>query len=410
MSEDQAFDIRLYNESILKSIPLAILLSIFLFIAGFDFACIVISLSLCYFIYEGFFGGRSNIEFRGFITSILMITVYASCTIYYGFSYGFQYLLMIAFVISIMNIPDVKYKRWFYYYAASLLIVGAIYLFSFGSIHPVTPYGDYINLILLVFTFGLAYKISESYIQIHNLIREKKRAEVSKLVLQKDEIMSFNHSIAHDLKEPLRTIQSFAKLLFKNTSERDKQVSANYNKVIQEGVQRMTRVLDDLMLYIETADKEVLETQLDLNEVVELARQNLLETIQSSEASFQVASLPVITANETAVVLMMQNLLSNAIKFTPKDRKPIIKIFSEKKDDGYYLHVQDNGIGISQEHQEQIFKPFSRLNSDSVFKGSGLGLSLCKRIIEQFGGKIELDSVLNEGTCFKVFIPNYRVI
>jgi len=410
MSDDEAYEIGLYNESILKSIPLALILtSIFLYLR-MDLAFVCLSVSLVYFFYEGFFGAKNNIPLRGLFTSLIMCTIYLVCTIYYGFSYGFQYLLMISFAVSLINIHDPAYRKYFLIYCLILFSAAAVYLVLREEAFPQTPYGEIINLLLILMTFLMAVRISSSFMELNLEVKQKKLEELRVLKLQNEKVMSFNHSVAHDLKEPLRSIGSFSKLLFKNTDQSKHKESLKFNDFIQSAVSRIDKLLDDLMSFIEAGDKQHLENEISLDMALVNAKENLHQKIIELNPEIYSEPLVNVRGNLSTLSLLFQNLLNNAMKFVEKDKRPIIEISQQEVEGGIEIQFKDNGIGISEEYQAMIFEPFKRLHNKTKYEGSGLGLSLCNKIAKQLDGHMSVSSISGEGSCFKLFIPQHRIV
>jgi len=404
-SEEEAYDIRMYNETVLKSITFSLVLLIIFSIFKLKFAICYALLVMVYLFYEYFIAGKANITRKSLNTSIFMTTAHSLPTIYYGFSYGFQYLLVISFIASILNLTNHDYRRYYYYYATILLIIGGIIIYLNSSSYIINPYGNAINILMMIITFLVAFQLSEIFVESTSNDRQEKRGKLDLLKLKNDEIKSFNHSIAHDLKEPLRSIGGFSNLLYAHTSEEKKNESAVFNEFIQKGVTRMESLLDDLMVFIETSDRKVLDEEVDLNYAFSLAQENLHQKILDTGAKIEVSDLPKIKSNLNSIILLFQNFMNNSMKFTKENTVPEVKVYSEEHAEGVTVYIKDSGIGISKKDRNKIFIPFSRLNSKDKFEGSGLGLSLCNRIIGYLEGHIDLESELGNGACFKIHFP-----
>lgn len=246
-------------------------------------------------------------------------------------------------------------------------------------------------------------KIMGLFVNIQD-ITEVKNAELE-LRTSNDELKQFAYIVSHDLKEPLRTINSFSQLLSRKLRNNTDDDISSYLEFITNGAKRMHSLLTDLMSYstIGKTDKDV--ENVDLNIVMNTVNQNLKTSIEENQAQIIVDNLPQIQANTSQMIHLFQNLVSNAIKFRKKDESPVVRIAAKKSMRFYEITVQDNGIGIDKAYQSKIFEIFKRLNNKDEYEGTGIGLSLCQKIVAHLGGKIQVDSTLGTGSTFTIFIP-----
>lgn len=234
---------------------------------------------------------------------------------------------------------------------------------------------------------------------------EKKLKETLKdLERSNKELEQFAYVASHDLQEPLRTVASFCQLLEKRYKEQLDDKAQGYINYAVDGAKRMQVMIDDLLSYARGGKKDVERTSVDLNAVLKKIIFDLDISIKETGATIRIAPLPVVIANTTQMTQLFLNLLTNAIKFRGKN-KPVIEIEAHRKDYAWEFVVKDNGIGISEEYFDQIFVIFQRLHSRHSYSGTGIGLALCKKIVENYGGRIWVKSTEGQGTAFYFELP-----
>lgn len=174
---------------------------------------------------------------------------------------------------------------------------------------------------------------------------------------------------------------------------------------INDGATRMNGLLDALLQYA-TIGKVDLELEpVDIGEVIKIARTNLKLKIEETDTNILSGEMPTVKAIASFLVQLFQNLLGNAIKFRHQDSCPIVLISSVEKENDWLFSVKDNGIGIADEHKDRIFVIFQRLHHRSKYEGTGIGLSICHKIVTQLGGKIWIESEPDKGSTFFFTIP-----
>lgn len=230
------------------------------------------------------------------------------------------------------------------------------------------------------------------------------RELVDKLEVSNRELEQFAYVASHDLQEPLRMVTSFTQLLeHKYRGQLDKDADEYIGFVI-EGTHRMKDLIDDLLVFsrlnTQARKFELFDMQTALNGVLSY----LKPYIEENHAQITYDSLPSIRGDSSQIKQLLQNLLSNAIKFHNHEN-PLIHISVEESRNEWTFGVSDNGIGIDPRHQEQIFKVFKRLHTREEYTGSGIGLSICKKIVERHGGHIWVESELEKGSTFYFTIP-----
>ncbi len=236
--------------------------------------------------------------------------------------------------------------------------------------------------------------------------RQKIEAEYQLKVLteKNKELVQFNHIASHDLQEPLRTIQSFVGLLEKNHQDKLDQKGIDYLQFIKNSSNRMNKLIQGLLHYTNIGKNYKIE-QVDSQRVVKEVLADLSLKINESKASIHVTNLPTLVCSELGIRQVFQNLIGNAIKFHRKNSAIKIRISCISYDKKHIFRVEDNGIGIKEEFNKKIFEIFQQLNARNSFAGTGLGLSLCKRIIDLHKGTIWHESNDDVGSSFFFSIP-----
>lgn len=228
----------------------------------------------------------------------------------------------------------------------------------------------------------------------------KEQAEALRKRYNSD-LEQFAYVTTHDLIEPLRMITSYVQLIQRRYKDvLNKEKSKNYFSYVEEGVMRMHLIISDLFEYTHIRTELSDIEQADLTKVINTVKQKLEQEIDSSKAVIKITrALPVIIADESNMVQLFQNLIANAIKFRAEKTPEITINFEEKKNE-YLFSVADNGIGFDPIYTNKIFDIFKRLHSRDTYKGSGMGLAICKNIVERHGGRIWAESQLGKGATF----------
>ena len=218
------------------------------------------------------------------------------------------------------------------------------------------------------------------------------------------ELEQFAFIAAHDLQEPLRTVKSYAQWLSSRYATSFDEEGREFLGYIVGGVDRMNRLVNDLRSYTEIANRRTTERRLcDLNQTLRMTLENMHASISESKAEITSEDLPTVIANRGQMVQLLQNLLSNAIKYSGPD-KPKINVSVTRDDHDWHIRVRDNGIGIDPQYGTQIFGVFKRLHGQEV-PGTGVGLAICKQIVEQHGGRIWVESEEGSGATFTFTLP-----
>ncbi|WGV23318.1 PAS domain S-box protein [Halotia branconii] len=250
----------------------------------------------------------------------------------------------------------------------------------------------------------LETKVEQRTAELQKLNEELKRSN--------QELEQFAYVASHDLQEPLRAVTGYSQLLGQEYQDRLDESAQEYLSYIVDGATRMQRLIQDLLAFSRVATRGQEFTRVDCNAALNIALGNLHVAIAESQAIITHDPLPQLLADKTQMVQLFQNLLGNAIKFRQKDQPPKIHIGAVQKDveateelptphsPEWLIWVQDNGIGIKSQYLDRIFEVFRRLHTRREFTGTGIGLAICKKIVERHGGRIWAESELGIETIF----------
>lgn len=217
------------------------------------------------------------------------------------------------------------------------------------------------------------------------------------------ELQNFAYIASHDLQEPLRMVTSFVQLLEKQYGEILDEKAHEYINFAVQGAKRMYELLNSLLTYSRIRTRENAYEEIDMNDLVKKVMDNLQIIINEKNVRIEVKELPTIMADGNQMIQLFQNLIDNSIKFSKKN--PFITISAKRDHDFYTFSVKDRGIGINPEYFERIFRIFQRLHTVEEYSGTGVGLAICKSIVERHGGKIWPESAPGKGTTFFFTLP-----
>ncbi len=246
-------------------------------------------------------------------------------------------------------------------------------------------------------------------VNIHDITDLKKAEEgvrkaADDLARSNKELEQFAYAASHDLQEPLRKIASYTQLLEQRYKGKLDPNADKFIGYIVDGATRMQGLIRDLLVYSRTGRGELTLEKTDMGAVVSQALSNLEVGIQESKAKITVDSLPTIMANPLLIGQLLQNLIGNAIKYRGSN-PPEIHLWAEQRSSEWLFSVKDNGIGIDPQYSERIFVIFQRLHTRQEYPGTGIGLAICKKIVEHHGGRIWVESEAEKGSTFRFTLP-----
>ncbi|MCA1909582.1 MAG: hypothetical protein LDL39_14580 [Magnetospirillum sp.] len=225
------------------------------------------------------------------------------------------------------------------------------------------------------------------------------------LALSNAELQEYAYAASHDLQEPVRTIISFAQLLARRYRGQMGAEADEFIGFIIDGAERMRRQINDLLSYARLGRGEQVSEVVELDQVATEARQALSAAIDESKAEIRIAALPPVTGNREALSRLLQNLVGNALKFAKPGIPPHVEIDADVTDNWVHVRISDQGIGMAPEYHERVFRMFERLHAGSHYAGSGIGLAICRKVVEMHGGRIWIESQLGQGCTFHILLP-----
>jgi signal transduction histidine kinase len=220
------------------------------------------------------------------------------------------------------------------------------------------------------------------------------------LAVSNAELEEFAFVVSHDLQEPLRMVRSFMNLLERRYEDKLDDRAKKYIHFAADGAKRMQQIILDLLEFSRVGQTDTEMSDVDIDALLYSSVQFCRRIIKEKSADVSWGKMPVITAAKNPLQQVFQNLLNNALIYQPKENKPRVVIRAEETDTHWQFEIEDNGIGIHEDNIETIFNIFHRLHTDDTFEGTGIGLAICKKIIEHHGGTIWVESVPGKGSIF----------
>jgi signal transduction histidine kinase len=290
-----------------------------------------------------------------------------------------------------------------------------------------------IGLILSLGVFYTLYRNSNKVAELNSALalanaelEEKVGVRTQALLQYAEELQRSNRELeefafvaSHDLQEPLRKIRAFGDRLQQKFSGQLGETGSDYVVRMQAASERMSALIDDLLSFSRVTTKQRPFVNVDLNEVMHRVMDDLDYAIEETNAQLHIDPLPIIDADASQIAQVFMNLIANSLKFHPLDARPIITVTSEINlaspivDDKRYwccLRFADQGIGFEAQYAERVFSLFQRLHGRDEYSGTGIGLALCRKIIERHGGTITAQSEHGEGAVFTIYLPMTQTV
>jgi len=219
------------------------------------------------------------------------------------------------------------------------------------------------------------------------------------------DLTQFAYVASHDLQEPLRMVGSYMGLLARRYSSQLDETAQKYIRYAVEGASRMQALIHDLLMYSRAGTQPLERTVFSANEAVRKALENLSVTIRENGAIVRYEALPEVSADEVKLTQVFQNLIGNGIKFRKPDIAPVVEVTAKRSGLEWAFEVADNGIGFDPKYCDRIFEVFQRLHGVGRYAGNGIGLAICRRVIEHHGGRLWADSQPGSGSRFFFTLP-----
>jgi len=265
-------------------------------------------------------------------------------------------------------------------------------------------------------------KLAESYHELQEENRKKREAQEdlarqAELLVRRNEELArrnadldeFTYVASHDLQEPLRKITAFSNLLVQDLDGAMPEQAATDLAFMTDAAARMQVLIYDLLAFSRSGRVAMARGMVPLDQCVDQAMEALSVTLAESGAEIVRGPLPAVNGDPALLGQLFQNLIGNAVKFSRPGERSVVEVTVEEDEANFILGVKDNGIGFKQEYDEQIFQPFKRLHGREEFAGSGIGLAICRKIVERHNGRIWVESTPGEGTHFRFSLPKEAV-
>ncbi|MBM3270412.1 MAG: hypothetical protein FJZ01_22485 [Candidatus Sericytochromatia bacterium] len=230
-------------------------------------------------------------------------------------------------------------------------------------------------------------------------------ARTGELARSNSELEQFAYVASHDLQEPLRMVSSYVQLLQQRYAGKLDERADKYIYYAVDGARRMQALIQGLLEYSRVSRRELVLAATDAGEALESALLNLRQAIAETGARVEVGPLPVVEGDPARLAQVFQNLLANAIKFRKPGQVPHIRVQSRRTDHAFEFSIRDDGIGLDPRYADQIFNIFQRLHTRNEYPGTGIGLAVCKKVVERHGGRIWVESEPGRGADFRFTLP-----
>ncbi|MES2590564.1 MAG: ATP-binding protein [Bacteroidota bacterium] len=337
-------------------------------------------------------------------SAIFLVTLH-QCYLVLLNKFSSEYLIIFIVLIVTLNAYFKNSLHLLYYAIFSISAITCSYLLLNGN--SIVSFAFFISSVITI--NALVVPIFISRLRIREKLEEKltelKRSELSlklksdELVRSNNELQQFAYVASHDLQEPLRMVTSYVQLLEDRYTDKLDQDAKEFISFAVDGTRRMRNLIQSLLDYSRVNNTKPFE-QINVNVLLDDILIKMKEQIEENNAVLKIDKLPVINGDPIQIAQLFKHLISNALKFRHSTKNPEIVISVKNVDGANLFSIKDNGIGISKEYWEKIFVIFQRLHTKEKYPGTGIGLAICRKIVEQHGGKIWVESALDNGATF----------
>lgn len=415
LSADECRQIRLLNQFAFIILSCGVMSAIYSCLNHKYYDVFIILIVLCLFssaVYLQSLGKHKSASLSLHIVAPLVIT---STMVIFGKESGIE----VFYAPLIITLPIFhstwKYRLALFAWTVFLLFMAQLYIVT-GGVSPLNHNVTQVARITAIIVANICcLAIFASYIseakqhqnQTEKLL-ELLKVNNEKLNLANADLERFAYIASHQLKAPVRTISNFLNLIERELRKYPANLHIiEYMDYIKGSSEEMAMLISDLLEYSKVEQEDLAPEPTNLNDALLVVQNNLRATLEQRNARISVGELPIVAANKTHMVVLFQNLVENAVKYN-ETPEPSVTIYADQQGN---LYVKDNGIGIDEQYHQRIFGMFSRLHRQDEYRGTGIGLSVCKKIMERHNGHISLDSKLGEGTTFHLrFSENTNVL
>lgn len=329
-----------------------------------------------------------------------------------GGSFGEESILIVSlFMIFILYRKQQKIILRLYALAGTSYLSASLYILGYDPIFQIidNPYDNFIAFIVcaiwLLMIIWLYHEQINKQKSHQDILINELRTKNTRLKKTSEELEQFTYIASHDLKSPLRTIISFLDLIKRDVNRQKYDDLLSKLEFARSGAEQMNFLVTDILEYSKITNGTARKKKMvDLQIIVDKVKFNLTDVIQKKNVDLYIFPLPHFYCNETEMTVLFQNFIENGIKYN-EETTPSIFVKSAIDDTHLTLQFIDNGIGIEEEYFEKIFLFFKRLHTGDHYKGTGLGLGLCKKIIDDMQGDVSIESTINVGSTFTVKLP-----
>jgi len=358
------------------------------------------------------FNTLKNKQLASYFLIIALTILFTYLKIIYANNWGEQFMFLIIISLVFLLFSDNRKQL--------VLVLVIVFFFMLAKFIHVSFFSDTISrftssedsrvymFIIYVLMLGFVLNLNKK-----RFIKESDRQNELLQALQdknkeiqqvSKEVERFNHIASHDLKSPLRNIVSFIGLIkIKLKQKQYKDISEQLSFAENAGEQ-MHLLIDDILAFSNLSQPNDVMSNININDLIKDTIEHLSDFLKANDAQIEHNQLPIINANYEALKMVFQNLIKNGIQYN-NSTQPIVKIVYSATNDQHIFEIKDNGIGVSKEFQSQIFEYFKRLHTYQAHQGTGLGLGICKKIIQKMGGELSLTSEEEKGSVFMVKLP-----